>query len=223
MEDEYLPAGQLIARLDIPISASTLRLWANNGRIRVKRPTRKRFYHLGDVQREMAEAPMISYRQTGKVVGYARVSSSHQREDLERQVQYIQSHYQVTEIIKDIGSGLNYNRRGFDNLLSQVEAGAVSIVVVTYKDRMCRFGLELVERIFNKHGTKLVILCNQGDGTSSAETELAQDLLDVCNYFVAKRNGQKAAKYREERQREKELTHDIQTNPIINPILPSNH
>jgi putative resolvase len=209
MEDEYLPAGQVIARLDIPVSASTLRLWANAGRIRVKRPTGKRFYHLGDVQREMSEAPVISYRQTGKIVGYARVSSSHQKEDLERQVEYIQKNYQVTEVIKDIGSGLNYNRRGFDNLLTQVEAGAVSIVVVTYKDRMCRFGLELVERIFDKHGTKLVILCNQGDGTSSVETELAQDLLDVCNYFVAKRNGQKAAKYREERNKEHQVNQEV--------------
>lgn len=212
MNGEYLPAGQVISSLDIPVSASTLRNWATAGRIRFKRPGGKRFYHLEDVKREIGEAPIICNRENNRTVGYSRVSSNHQKSDLDRQEEYIRTHSDIGEegtVIRDIGSGLNYNRRGLSKLLSCVERGEIGTVVVTYRDRLCRFGIELIERIFRANNTKLVVLCEEGvrEGT---ETELANDLLDVCNYFVAKRNGQKSAKFRRERANKDK---EIQTIP----------
>lgn len=204
MEHEYLPATQIISKLEVPISASTLRNWGDQGKIRSKRPGGKRFYNFSDVKREIGDTPIISHRGNGKIVGYARVSSSHQKADLDRQEEYLRTHCELTEVIRDIGSGLNYNRKGFSSLLSQVENGCVTTIVVTYKDRLCRFGFELVERICRAHDTKLMVLCGQGDCTSSEEVELANDLLDVCNYFVAKRNGRKAAKFKQERAKDTE-------------------
>ena len=212
MDDEYLPATQVTSRLEVNISVSTLRNWGDSGRVRIKRMSGgKRLYLLSDVQREVGDAPVIKTRGTGKTIGYARVSSSHQKEDLKRQEEYIRTHHVVDEVISDIGSGLNFNRKGFLRLLSRVEKEGVTMVVVTYRDRMCRFGLELVERIFRTNGTKLVVLCDQSLRTGENEEELANDLLDVCNFFVAKRNGRKSAKYRQERQERQENQEGLET------------
>lgn len=201
MNEKYLPAGQIVILLEIPISTSTLRNWGNSGRIRTRKPGGKRFYNIEDVRREIGETPIIANRETGQIVGYARVSSHHQKEDLHRQEEYIRTHSEIGEegrVITDIGSGLNYNRKGLTKLLTQVEYGEISMVVVTYRDRLCRFGFEIIERIFRKNNTKLLVLCTE-DYDEQGEKELANDLLDVCNYFTAKRNGRKAARYRKER------------------------
>jgi predicted site-specific integrase-resolvase len=79
-----------------------------------------------------------------------------------------------------------------------VESGDVKEIVVTYKDRLCRYGIELIERIFRTYNTTLVVLCDEVD---TEETELGTDLLDICNFFVAKRNGKKSAKFRNERKK----------------------
>lgn len=224
MDGEYIAAGHAISKLNVPLSSTSLRLWAETGRIRFIRPGGKRLYHFGDIQREVGQAPIISNKEPGKTIGYARVSSSHQEADLERQIEYIKTHYpQVTKVVKDIGSGLNYNRKGLNTVLSEVESGHVETVVVTYRDRVCRFGFEFVDRIFTKAKAKIVVLCQDTDASKGSEAELAQDLLDVCNFFVAKRNGRKAARYRSERNRlaseNPSVIHDLATEEDTEEVV----
>jgi putative resolvase len=123
---------------------------------------------------------------------YARVSSDHQKHDLERQVADLRHKCPEHTLIKEIGSGLNYKRKGFQALLERVYAGNVAEVVVSHRDRLCRYGCELVEFIFKQHDTKLVVL-GQSMEEHDSRRELADDLLAVCNYFVAKNNGMRSA------------------------------
>ena len=139
-----------------------------------------------------------------KGVIYARVSSSHQKEagDLKRQVEDLQESYPEYNVIKDVGSGLNFKRPGLQALLEQVYSGTVSEVVVRHKDRLCRYGLEILEFIFKKAGTKFVVLSNEQEKTSTKE--LADDLLAITTVFVARHNGQRSAENRRRRKKEQE-------------------
>ena len=131
---------------------------------------------------------------------YARVSSSNQKEagDLQRQVEDLQNSYPGYYVIKDVGSGLNFKRSGLQDLLERVHKGTVSEVVVRHKDRLCRYGLELLEFIFKKAGTKLVVLSQEQEATSTKE--LADDLLAITTVFVARHNGQRSAENRRKRK-----------------------
>jgi putative resolvase len=141
-------------------------------------------------------------KQTTKKVKvcYARVSSEHQRGDLERQIADLQRHFPDHEIISDIGSGLNWKRRGFTALLERIYSGGVEEVVVTRKDRLCRFGSELVEWIFAKSGTQLMVLGSDVSADSSEVSELAEDLLSITTVFVARHNGLRSAANRKRRR-----------------------
>jgi predicted site-specific integrase-resolvase len=94
------------------------------------------------------------------------------------------------EIITDIGSGVDFNRKGFTALLSRVEKGSVSYVIVADKGRLTRFGFELIELAFRATNTRLTVLNDQVDAHPE---ELSEDLLYICDYFAAKRRAYKAS------------------------------
>jgi len=102
---------------------------------------------------------------------YCRVSTSSQKEDLERQVEYFRCKYPDYEIVKDIGSGLNFKRKGFNTILDSAFKGEI---VVTHKDRLCRFGFELVLRIIESTNGKILVLDKE---ETSPEKELVNDIL----------------------------------------------
>ena len=182
----YISASKITKQFDI--SSGTLRRWAENGKIRFLRPNNgKRIYHLEDVSILFGNKPN-NFKET---ILYARVSSSHQKEDLQRQIDLLQKQYPNGKLITDVASGLNWGRHGLKTLLERVHSGNVDKVVVAYKDRLCRFGLELVEWIFEKGNTRLVVLNQTTDGTDPSR-ELSDDLLAVVNVFVAKNNGLRA-------------------------------
>lgn len=199
---DYISASQ--AKKFCNYSPSSLVRWAEEGKIRIIRsPGGKRFYHIEDIKKiaGLENEDAIPRRDT---ICYARVSSKKQKEDLERQIEYLKSHCPGSKVVRDIGSGLNYHRRGLQCLLNKVVSGTIGKVVVTYKDRLCRYGIELIEWIFTQHNVELVVLCQE---VETVETEeFATDIVDICNYFVSKYNGRKAAKYRAERARNK--THE---------------
>jgi predicted site-specific integrase-resolvase len=112
--------------------------------------------------------------------------------------------YPNARIIKDIGSGLNWNRPGFRSILERSHQGLISELVVSYKDRLCRFGYELVEWIFEKANVKLVVL-NQNLEEQGTTRELSDDLLAITTVFVAKSNGLRAGQYRKERKIKEKL------------------
>jgi predicted site-specific integrase-resolvase len=151
-------------------------------------------------QEEQGEAKQ--QQEKTKII-YARVSPNHQKEDLQRQIHDLQAAYPDHELISDIGSGLNYHRKGFQRLLERVYEGAIDEVVVTHKDRLCRYGIELLEWLFTKTGTKLVVRCQDYE-ESDPSRELADDLLSVCNFFVARNNGRRASDNRKRRRRQQE-------------------
>lgn len=137
---------------------------------------------------------------------YARVSSPKQKAagDLDRQIELLKQEFpNHDKVISDVASGLNFKRKGLITLLDLVEKGHVADVVVSYRDRLARFGVDLIERTFKKHGTTLHVVSSEANPPSSEGTdynELAEDLLAVCNFFVAKNNGKRAAALRRSRQ-----------------------
>jgi predicted site-specific integrase-resolvase len=199
--ENYISAHKIKKKFDI--SSNSLRLWAESGKIRFLRINEngKRIYNVEDINKTFGITESIPTRKT---ICYARVSSDHQKEDLVRQIEILKISHPETEIIKDIGSGLNFKRKGFTSLLEQIYSGKVSKVVVTFKDRLCRFGFEIVEWILKKHNTELVVL-NTLSNESNNTNELAEDLLAITTVFVARNNGNRSATFRKQRkQLEKE-------------------
>jgi predicted site-specific integrase-resolvase len=141
---------------------------------------------------------------------YARVSSSHQKEDLDRQVELLTKKYPSGKLYKDVGSGLNWKRSGLLSVLELVNQGVVDQIVVSYKDRLCRFGCELLEWIFEKNNVKLLVL-NKNCDTNNPSEELAEDLLAITTVFVARNNGIRSGKYRRGRSK-KNKESEIETN-----------
>jgi hypothetical protein len=138
--------------------------------------------------------------------------SNYQKSDLEQQVQVLNEAFPQAKVFQDIGSGLNFKRQGFVSLLQRIYKGDVEQVVVTYKDRLCRFGFELFEWILKQHNTKLLVLNESFDTNQSVSNELAEDLIAVTNYFVARNNGLRSAKYKKARKQNNQIQVDEEPN-----------
>lgn len=130
-----------------------------------------------------------------KIIGYCRVSSHKQKDDLERQIESVKTYmlakgYQF-EIITDIGSGINYNNKGLNRLIDMITNSEVEKVVVLYKDRLVRFGFELIENICQKFDTDVEII----DSTEKTEEqELVEDLIQIVTVFSCRLQGKRANK-----------------------------
>lgn len=193
-DDRYIRASIIQKKYDI--AYITLKRWGESGKIRFRRTDGgKRLYLLEDVERIFEGSQK---RDDRKKYIYARVSSNHQKEDLERQIKYLTDHYPEHTVIKDIGSGLNWKRKGFMSMVDGIMSNLVSEVVVAYKDRLCRFGYELLEQICKKFNTKLLVH-NENDEIDYT-TELSNDLLSIVTVFVARHNGKRAKKHNENKE-----------------------
>lgn len=130
-----------------------------------------------------------------KIIGYCRVSSHKQKDDLERQIENVKTYmyakgYQF-EIITDIGSGINYNKKGLNQLIDMVTNSEVEKIVVLCKDRLIRFGYELIENLCNKFGTTIEII----DNTEKTEQqELVEDLVQIVTVFSCRLQGKRVNK-----------------------------
>ena len=171
----------------------TLRTWDKKGTLKPDHlgPNGYRYYS----EAQLREVLGKTSRQSKKTVGYCRVSSAKQKDDLERQCEsvttYLLAQGKPFEIITDIGSGINYNKKGLRELVSRITAGEVDKVVVLYKDRLLRFGFELVEYMAELHGCTIEII----DGTEKTEEqELVEDLVQIVTVFSCKLNGKRANK-----------------------------
>ena len=213
--DNYISATKI--KNQFGVSSNTLRRWAEDGKIRCLRPNgTRRIYNSRDIQTFFGIKEELKTRKT---VLYSRVSSLHQKEDLERQIKYLQTEYPECKIYKDIGSGLNWKRQGLNSLLEAVYKGDIGTVVVTYKDRLCRFGFELLEWIFKKANVKLVVL-GADSKQEDPSRELSEDLLAITTIFVARNNGLRAGKYRRERRDHNEQRESCEKHE--NKDLPNN-
>ncbi len=195
--DTYISGGTICKKYDV--STPTLYRWEEEGLVKtIRLPGGTRKYRAKDIYALFGEDP--NEQKEKKAVCYARVSSAHQKEDLQRQIEFLRNQYPNHKIIQDIGSGLNWKRKGFCSLLEQVHEGTVGEVVVTYKDRLCRFGFELVEWIFKKNGVKLVVLSQSERNEESDASELAEDMLAIATVFVARNNGLRAGQNKRKRK-----------------------
>ena len=176
------------------VHAETLRRWEREGKIKPRRTSGNlRRYDIADIRPDLIHAAPTASRKT---VAYARVSSHDQKDDLERQKQVLESYCAAQgwtfEIVSDLGSGMNYRKRGLQKLLDDIIAGNVGRLVLNHKDRLLRFGAELVFAICEIKGVEIVIL-NKGEDTSF-EQDLAQDVLEIITVFSARLYGARSKK-----------------------------
>lgn len=171
------------------ISTRELYDWAVEGKIQfIRTKGGHRRYPIEELQK-LGVVP----QNQGESICYCRVSSSGQKEDLDRQVLYLRSKYPTHTIVKDIGSGLSFKRKNFRSLLVRAIKGNIKEIVVTHKDRLCRFGFEILEEILTQHGGKIVVL-NRED--TSKEQELVSDLLAIITSFSGRVHGLRSGKIR---------------------------
>ena len=166
-------------------SAPTLRRWADTGKVPSRRAPS------GHRQFKISTGPNPQSERSNYV--YVRVSSRKQKDDLERQASFLSQQFPQHKIIKDFGSGINYKRPGLISLLELVEADLVGEIVVASKDRLCRFGFELIDwakgrALEEQHDTEILVL-EQND--NSPEKELSAELLDIIQVFCCRRNGKR--------------------------------
>lgn len=187
MSNESFYTPKQLSKL-LRVSPQALKNWENNGKIRAVRTN-------GGHRRYIIPTTSQLYtdtQQPRKQFIYARVSSSKQKGDLERQIASLQKAYPSFDVIKDIGSGINFKRRGLTSLLEQVFNGNVSQVVVSHKDRLTRFGFELFELIFRRFGVVLTVL--SAPRVKEPASELATDLLSIITVFTARFYGSRKYK-----------------------------
>lgn len=145
---------------------NTLREYADEGKIKsIKNEAGQRLY---DVQ------PYVNGAARASLVCYCRVSSIKQRDDIERQVSFMRGFYPEAEIIKDIGSGLNFQRKGLRAILDRLLWGNKLTIVMSTLDRLCRFRFELIQYMVEQNGGKILVL---DQTVHSPESELTADLL----------------------------------------------
>ena len=184
------------------VSASTLRRWEAAGKLIPSRTEGgQRRYDLASTHPERYHSAPVSRR----TVAYARVSSHDRKGDLERQQQVLELYCAAQawpfEIITDLGSGMNYHKKGLKRLLDAILEGEVGRLVLTHKDRLLRFGAELVFALCEARQVEVVII-NQGQETSFEE-ELAGDMLEILTVFSARLYGSRS-------QRNQKLIEGIQ-------------
>lgn len=158
------------------VHPNTLRNWANEGKIGyVRQPNGNRLY---DVE-EFLSRSNGSKPKRARII-YARVSSRNQKDDLSSQIKYLRERYPNHDLVEDVGSGLNFKRKGFNSVLERILSGEVKEVVVTHKDRLCWFGFDLIRKIADRYNCKLVVLDNI---QLSPQAELVQDLISIIHVF----------------------------------------
>ena len=187
---KVLSVGQ--AALFLGVCVKTMHRWEESGELSPdwRTPGGRRRYELASLTCWVEDS---SKEQRGTVL-YARVSSHDQKEDLSRQQELLRSVAKAKSFddvyeLKDIGSGINFGKKGFLALLKLLFSGKIQRIVVTHRDRLMRFGFSLIEQIevldHSEH---------------SFEVQLSQDLIEIITVFSAKLYGKRSAQHRRMRQ-----------------------
>ena len=188
------------------VHQQTLYLWEKSGKIeKIRHSERgKRFYNVQkylddnkqktekDIKIENISNVNVKNEKLkeGKInICYVRVSTLGQKDDLERQKKYMKGKYKKYEMIEDIGSGINFNRRGLKKIIYLAIEGKINKLVVAHKDRLTRFGFELIEDLIKKYSNGIIILDDEGESKKEPKEELVDDVLQILNVYTAKMNG----------------------------------
>lgn len=202
--DKLLTIGQAAKVLGVTVQ--TMRNWDKKGLLKPDELTRggDRRYKLETLKN--INKNIIYNSDNLKTIAYARVSSSDQKDDLVRQVQVLELYCAKAgfnyEVIQDLGSGMNYYKKGLTKLLNLILDGQVKRLVLTHKDRLLRFGAELVFAICEAKNVEVIII-NKGDENIKYEEELAKDVLEIITVFSARLYGSRS-------KRNKKIIEDMQ-------------
>jgi len=211
MSEKLLPPREACRRLGIHYV--TLKRWIYSGKIRaVKTPTGRWMIPESEIERIIGGK--VEAKEVRAVI-YARVSSSDQKSDLERQIEYLTKYctakgYRVIDVLSDIASGLKTNRRGLLKLFNYIVNKEVDVVVVTYKDRLTRFGFEYLEYFFKQNGVRIEVV--YGEEPKDAYQELVEDLLAIVTSFAGKLYGMRSHKKKKLVEEFKKLLEEVEKN-----------
>ena len=167
----------------IGVSVKTLQRWDREGTLKANRtPTDRRYYTYDQYLQFKGINTENDNRQT---VIYARVSARNQKDDLQNQVSFLRQFCNAKGIIadqciEDYGSGLNYNRKKWNQLLDEVMEQKIKTIIVTHKDRFVRFGYDWFEKFCMKFNTTIVVVNNE---ELSPQEELVQDIISILHVF----------------------------------------
>lgn len=190
----------------VGITQQTLRNWDKNDKLKPHHVAKSGYRYYSQEQLNGLLGLSLKKTTTKKTIGYCRVSSNKQKDDLERQVENVKTYmyakgYQF-EIITDIGSGINYNKKGLNELIDRVTNSEIDRIVILCKDRLLRFGFELIENLCGKYGVEIEII----DTTEKTEEqELFDDMIQIATVFSCHLKGKRADKAK---KMIKELTKD---------------
>ena len=179
MNEEYVNSAT--ARKKLGVCNRTLRTWANQGKIdHILTEGGWRKYNINKYLK-------VNDKLDKKKICYARVSSYDRKEDLARQISYLTVKYPDHEIIKDIGSGINFKRKGLRKIIDLAINNELDEVVITYKDRLCRIGYEMLEYIFEKYSKAKIVIENKE--FKLPHQEITEDLIEIITVYSSKIHG----------------------------------
>lgn len=172
-------------------TTKTIRSWDNEGKL-------KPAYKTSGGHRMYSEKQVneiLGTKNINKInIGYCRVSSKNQENDLTRQKELVENYLSTKgkqyEIITDIGSGLNYQKKGLIKLINDITSNKIDTIVVLHKDRLVRFGFELIKIIAENFNSKIEIINKMDD--KSDEQNLVDDILNIIHVFSCKLNGKRS-------------------------------
>lgn len=187
-KDDYYTTAEVLNIFKI--DSQTLYRWRKSGKIKsVHISSRKIMYEKESVNKLLGIKP-IEEKNKRKNVLYCRVSSTKQKDDLEKQKQILSDFcnangYIIDEIYSEIASGMNEDRIEFNKLIDSVINEEIENIYITNKDRLTRFGYKYFENLFDKFGTKIIVL-NNTINQESFEQELSSDLISIIHHFSMK-------------------------------------
>jgi putative resolvase len=187
--NRFIKIGQ--AAKILGVSIQTLRRWEEIGYLMPDRISqgKTRYYDLDKlIGKKILENDLT--------ISYARVSSHDQKDDLQRQAEVLSTYCTRQgwnfQVIQDLGSGMNYQKKGLKTLINMILEAKIARLVLTHKDRLLRFGAELIFALCEAKHIEVVII-NKGDEVSFEE-ELAQDVLEIITVFSARLYGSRSRK-----------------------------
>lgn len=174
------------------VTPQTIVKWANNGSIKSitsAKGSKRYWIDATGVDTQTINTPKAIY-------GYARVSAPKQKEDLQRQIEFIHDKYPNAHILSEIGSSLTWGRPVFLRLVDKIMLGQVETLVVTHKDRLSRFNFEPIQWICKKHNVNIIVIGDEKNPCDdmSPESELIEDMLAITHSFSSKLYGRRRRK-----------------------------
>lgn len=185
----------------INVTSRTLRNWDKEGKIRtIRTPSGARMFNKIDLYDHLKQHQTLEKNKA--TICYARVSSRNQLGDLERQIDFLKQRYPKAEMVTDIGSGINWKRKGLSSILERAIQGQLGEIIFAHRDRLCRFAFELYEHLFILCGVRVTVLDHEQ--SVSPHTELADDILSIVQVYSSRIMG---------RRRYSKIQHDSIDSP----------